>query len=475
MTVTGLLFVIGFFAGLGLAVVRNPMYGLFTYVAVFYLHPPSRWWGHFLPDLRWSLLAAAVTLLVALRYRSPEPRPSWISTTPARLLLVYTLWLWIQSFWAIDQAQHLECCILFTKYLAVFYMVYHLIDSPEKARAFLFVHLAGCLYLGTIAYSTGGGAGGRLDGVGGPGIDDSNTLGMQMGTAAAVGLALMIMETRWWMGFCAVASAFALNTLVMTGSRGAFLALLAGGLTLVYLHAKRYRKKFVVIGVVGVLAFGAVASQQFWERMNTLHAVVDENEQLEDSAESRIVIAKAQLEMAKGNPAGYGHRGTEALSARYMDRKWLTESGARSSHNTFLTALVEQGIAGAVMYLAFVAWGIRSMLRIRPILNNAETATIGMYAAAAMSGLAVVLVAGEFADFLKVEVQIWLAALVASLFQCAQAWQERTSAAISSGSPGGGAVGTAQWKPAYKSEAARNDAARSLGSAMSGNDRGKPI
>ena len=63
MPETALAFLLLYVLGLVLAIFVRPLYGLYTYVVVFYLHPPSRWWGGALPDLRWSLIAAAVTLL----------------------------------------------------------------------------------------------------------------------------------------------------------------------------------------------------------------------------------------------------------------------------------------------------------------------------------------------------------------------------------------------------------------------------
>jgi hypothetical protein len=52
---------------------RWPVVALGVYVLTFYAHPPSRWWGSMLPDLRWALSGAAVALLVAWRYKSTAP------------------------------------------------------------------------------------------------------------------------------------------------------------------------------------------------------------------------------------------------------------------------------------------------------------------------------------------------------------------------------------------------------------------
>lgn len=63
MSISALVFVGVYAIGLLLAFARHPGYGVFAYLWVFYNHPPSRWWGAELPELRWSLIAAVVTLI----------------------------------------------------------------------------------------------------------------------------------------------------------------------------------------------------------------------------------------------------------------------------------------------------------------------------------------------------------------------------------------------------------------------------
>src|SRR6187455_578230 len=120
MALTGLVFLLAYASGLMIGLVHHPRYAVYTYLAVFYLHPPSRWWGAFLPDIRWSLVAGIVALIATLRLpRSPGAR--WFATTPARLLIMFTAWLWIQNIWALAGPDHLEASILFTKYLLLYY------------------------------------------------------------------------------------------------------------------------------------------------------------------------------------------------------------------------------------------------------------------------------------------------------------------------------------------------------------------
>jgi len=70
MSLTGIAFLIAFAAGCVLALGRHPIYGLVTYMGVFYLPPYLRWWGEALPNLRWSLLAAVVTLAAVQIHRT---------------------------------------------------------------------------------------------------------------------------------------------------------------------------------------------------------------------------------------------------------------------------------------------------------------------------------------------------------------------------------------------------------------------
>jgi O-antigen ligase len=428
MAVTGFLFTIGFIAMMALALLRHPIWGLYGYIAVFYLHPPSRWWGQFLPDMRWSLVASAVTLIALLRVKDLSGRPSWLSLTPARILIAFTIWLWIQSFWALNPAAHNEATVLFTKYIVLFYLIYRLVQTSEELRRFMLAHIAGCFYLGWIAFTST--VSGRLEGVGGPGIDEANALGMHMGTGAMAGAMIILVERKWVQWLTILAMAFILNTLVLSGSRGSFLSLLCAGIVLLALKPPQYKRLFYGLAVLGVALMLILAPPSFWERMETITAAVDDSQELDTSAESRFVVLEAQVKMAQAYPLGSGHRGTEVLSTQYIDEKYLAKTPgterARSSHNTFMTTLVEQGIPGAVMFLWMVAWCVRSVRRLKrhesPSWGTQERSELAFVAA----GLTIVLIAGLFVDYLKAEVAIWLLALLAVLQSLAG---QKTSAA----------------------------------------------
>ena len=112
------------------------------------------------------------------------------------------------------------------------------------------------------------------------------------------------------------------------------------------------------------------------------------------------------------------------LSPRYLDAKWLTKDPnnpsappARSSHNSFVSALVEQGLPGAVIFIWLAAWVVKSIFTLKRFRDIAADArgTIVIYGPAVVGAAVVVLVAGNFTDYLKTEVQIWMWTLLAAI------------------------------------------------------------
>jgi O-antigen ligase len=397
-----------------LAFVRHPIYGLYFYLSATYVFPPGRWWAYMLGDLRWSLLAAAVTVAAVLFGSAKlRPKPFWLTKTPALILLLYALWMLIQTSWALDINTHLRGTTQFFKYIVAFWFVYRVVDNEENVRNLLLAHLLGCTLLGLYAYVAGR-IGGRLDGVGGPGIDDANTLGMYFATGAITAIGLLLVERGWrrWLTFGCLA--FVVNGLILTNTRGAFLGLLAGALVLALCKAREHRRTFWLLAAAGVLGTSLLIDEKFIDRMSTIQEAITDTQDADFSAVSRMTLAAAQMEMFRDYPMGTGWRGTETLSPRYLEEKFLS-GGGRSSHNTFLTTLVEQGIPGAILYIWLTLWTIRAILGLRARQRGASPQFVTL-AATISSVLAVVFAAGFTADFLMAEVQYWmLAALVSTI------------------------------------------------------------
>lgn len=424
MGLTGIVFLLLFTAGLGAAFVRGPIWGLWTYMMVFYLHPPSRWWGVGLPDIRWSLAAAMVTLLALLVHRNKiaasdtAARPAFFKISFAWYFLFYVAWMWIQTPFVLSTV-HMDGVVLFTKYFLLIYLIYEIVRTDAQIRDTLLVHIAGCMFLGWVAYETGTGSS-RLEGVGGPGIDDSNSMSMQFSTAVLAGAALMLREKLPRMTAIMIAMPLILNGMVLGNSRGAFVALVGAGIVLWWLKPSAIRGRFYLFGGLAVFLFMTVAHEKVWDRLLTLNAVTDEQEELDNSAMSRIAIMNAQFRMFKDYPLGAGHKGTAYLSPSYIETKWLTRKkgdpkakAARSSHNTFFSVMVDHGIVGVVLLCLIVLWVVRSMRQCRRAFKGDPKRILLL--CAVVGALTAVSIAGLFAPYLKAEINYWLLGLLMSV------------------------------------------------------------
>ena len=422
MSLTGLLFLLFYAVTAAMCLFRHPVFGLYGYIIIFYLDAPNRWWGATLPSFRWSFFIALLTLLSIYIHKAKLQRPWPVFQTPFVLLIIYVLWMYIQSGWAIDLYEHAQGLNFFTKYLIVVYLVVRLIDSREKIAGFFLANAIGGLYLGYLAWQSGGG--GRLNGIGGPGIDDANSLGMQMSVIAFFCAGLFFTQKTRVKWFSALSVAFVLNTLVMAGSRGAFLAFVCGGVTFFLFRPKGQIGRLAVIGAIGLVGFASVASEYFWERMTSIQDAAAQTEEIDKSAASRFVIIASQWEMAKHHPLGGGHKTTAALSEQYIPIEYHAAQGGRSSHNTIMSSLVDQGIPGLILWLLLLWSLVRRNTKLRRhYIRTGDTQT-GYFVAATIAGIGIVTVAGLFAPYIRAEVYIWLIGLT-----CAMIAMSRSEAA----------------------------------------------
>jgi len=393
-----------------IGLVRNPLFGLYAYVGVFYLDAPNRWWGHGLPNLRWSFIAAAATFVAVIVHRRPTSRKPWFAHAPVVLFCLFVLVMWLQWPWALTGYDHSYGVTLFTKYIVVIFLIYSIIDSRERVTFFLYAHVLGALYLGYLAYFNY--SGGRLDGIGGPGIDDANSLSMQMCTAAYAGAALFLGDRSWRRWAAAVSVVFAVNVVIMAGSRGGFLAFVAGGIAFWVFRPQSSFKTAALWGAIGLGLFGVLASDLFWDRISSIGVAATDHEQADGSAQSRFVIIEKQWEMARDFPLGVGHKGTASLSYRYIPSQWHSGDAGRSSHNTLMSALVDQGFIGLLLWILMLGTLAAKLIRQRRIERLGELrGPKDWLLAGVAAGHGAIFVGGMFAPYIKAEVFVWYLAL----------------------------------------------------------------
>ena len=130
----------------------------------------------------------------------------------------------------------------------------------------------------------------------------------------------------------------------------------------------------------------------------------------------RIYVIKDQWRMAVDYPFGTGHKGTTELSFRYIAEEYWSNVGGRSSHNSFMSALVDHGFLGFFIWCA-MTWKL--ITKCREVVKWARLkgdVQLNWLAATIFGVMTVVWTGGMFAPFLKAEILIWMSALTCSLW-----------------------------------------------------------
>lgn len=407
MSITALLVFLLYIGGVVLAFRGEAVFALLSYFWIFYNDPQTSWWGRELPDLRYSLLAAVVALLLTWRLESRKDSP-WLGSFGMKCLFLYTAWIWIQTPWALNPEAHFEGAVLATKFLVLSYVIYRNSLEPHRINWLIWALIGGCFIFGWKAFNTE--VSGRLESVGGPGVDDSNALAAHI-IAGAVAAGMFFVAFKGWRRWIALATApFMVDALIRTQSRGGFIALVAAGLSVWYLAPKSKRWFVTAAGVAAVGMFLMLANAEFWDRMSNLTGSSEPQQQ-----ETRLGIIGPQFRMFLDHPMGVGHRGNEFLSTQYMAPELLSDNGRRAAHNTFMAALVDQGLPGAILLLSLYAWaffGIRNLRRRSrlgqlPFETQLNLSIIG-------ASLASLFISGLFLNLLKLEIHVWLLSMLAA-------------------------------------------------------------
>lgn len=392
---------------------RHPVYGLVTYVGVFYIHPPSRWWGQgILLDMRWSLIAAGVTLVAALIHKPKAATASVAKSGAFWGFFALVVWIAIQSLWAKDAEAHADLLNIYIKFLMVVFLFCRCIESEQNLRLVLWAHVLGCFYLGWIAFTSD--SSGRFEDFGGPGLAEANTAALQMVTGIVVAAALFLSAVPRVKLVLLGVIPIIVNALVATISRSGFLSAAAAGLVFNLFTPGKYRATVRVLSILALVLFAMLTNPIYWARMGTLKHKGEAVEGV-DTGSGRLAIIDAQWKMFQANPLGCGHMCTTVLSPSYLDASELY-AGGRASHNTFMTMLVDHGVPGGVFYIAMLVW-IFSKLRVvgRRLRDSDEFLATVLPAVAAVLGA--ITVGDLFVQYPKFEARIWFVSLLIVLLE----------------------------------------------------------
>jgi probable O-glycosylation ligase (exosortase A-associated) len=227
-----------------------------------------------------------------------------------------------------------------------------------------------------------------------PFLGDNNGVAMGLLMLMPIFGALIQTSTRGWERFMhRFMAAGTLLRAISTYSRGGFLG--AGSLILmIILRSNRKVRSLLAAAALGYVIW-AVMPQEFWDRMDTIQ--VEEGEEREDSAASRLHVWGVAWEMAEAKPmTGVGLNAFNTSFPSYnTDERF--EGQQRAAHSVWFGVLGDLGYPGLILFvtnlaLAFWAcWKVHRISRKRAKLKHLQ-----IYANALMSALVVFSVTGTF-------------------------------------------------------------------------------
>jgi O-antigen ligase len=415
ITAIGYLMVYGF--GLLMALLKRPIYGLYIYFFALYMHAPGRWWGLSLPDIRWSFIAAMVTMLAVFIRREGENK--WLSYPETKCFLFFTVYVAVQSLWAIDQELHFEYVFLSIKFLILIFIIHATVKTEKDLISVVIVNLIGVAYFGWIGFRDS--SGGRFEHVGTPGMDDGNLLAIHVTPLLISGSYLLLCKLGKKKYLLIPPILLSVNLVLLTQSRGALVAAVLAGVFALFFIPKEVARQFKIYVLLALTAGMLLVGPELIERFRSV-APADSSMEMEKSAASRIVIIEAQFEMFKENLLfGHGHRGTVLLSQLYIPPEYLTgasDSRRRGSHNLIMSMLVDHGIIGAVLYFLIFYYSIRRVMILRNsqimagISQNQNAINMVVMLAGLVVGLVCIFIASQSANSKKLEIDIWYFALI---------------------------------------------------------------
>jgi len=415
MPITALGFLAVFSIGC-LVALKRPYVGLLLYFFVYYMHPPGKYWGSFLPEMRWTLIVALITLVSTFMHEKELGK--WFASKQSKLLFLFFIFILVQYPFVISKTWHIEFVILFFKMFILYFLIVTLTNSIKKFSGLIITNLIGVAYIGFTALQTH--SSGRFEAAGLPSINDSNLMGIHAIPILFLGGFFFLSQKKKQRFWLLVPLLFTANLIIMTGSRGAMLATALAGIITLYFAPKMMKGQLYKWAAIVLVGFSFASADLIIQRFETTLAE-DSNQIAEKSAESRIVIIDAQLEMFKEHfLLGRGHRTTLLLSPYYISEEYMTQtkSGAlRGSHNLTLSVLNDHGLIGFLLFLIIILSCLKQLIAIKN--SNTASSLEKHLATGLIAGFFGFLIASQFSNSKVLEIYIWLIAFSVSFIKLA--------------------------------------------------------
>jgi O-antigen ligase len=365
------------FVGLGLlaVVLTNITAGVMVFVAVSYLQVATEGAAGAPSMAKFVGMFLVLGWLGSMMLDRSEERASrdLLAGNPMLVLLLglFLCWSLFSLLWAEDPAVAQEITIRFALLFVLFPIVVAAIRT-ERAVVCLYTVMITCALIAA-AMAWGAQVQGNSGRLGGDGFN-SNELGLYLiaSTVLAASLAFNRRLSSPGRFLALVAAVLSPMALVLTGSRGAFIGLVAA-LAVTPLAARRGRRlaTLAVVGVLGLAAFavlGALASTPSVKRVTSLGA---------EGGSGRVDLWRIGLRIVDDKPmTGVGAGNFEVSSVHYLlvpgSIVWdeYIVDKPQVPHNIYLQVLTEYGIVGLTLFLSIIGSCLVCALRAAKLFRS---------------------------------------------------------------------------------------------------------
>jgi len=285
------------------------------------------------------------------------------------------------------------------------------VDTKKKYKYFIWMQLWGNLYLGYRAKTVGKTVQGRLEGIGGPRTNTSNTLSSHILLFLPILGNLILLGNKWEKIVSIIALPLIGNMFVQCNSRGAFLG--GGVMAMIGLVAahKKIRLKMLIGMLVCMLGVYIFAFERVTSRLETI-----ENYEEDGSAMGRMESWAGAIDLLENHPLGAGGGGFKYYSHQYIPEIVAAHGGQpRSVHNTYLEIATNFGIQGIFLFMMLLFHTFYELYRIRKRTGTQDDVFYNTESTAIALGLIGFLVSAIFGVRIYAENMYWYLALASSL------------------------------------------------------------
>lgn len=430
-------FFLGLFAGCCVLSLAQPFAGIVAYVTHYHTAPEKAYWGKGLSaaGVRYSFtITACLALgtfinLKRLRYGRPILRQEALYLAFLGWIVVSQL---IHGVKKVELSEGVKAELVARGQLAnieteieaepdaidkmlkmsVFVLALtHIVVTPKRFSQFAWLLTLCGLYLGFECFTAPKSAffKGRIMGIGGPDFAFTNALAAHTGALLPIIGVCFLRSGLIGKLVCLGSGALVANSLVMTRSRGAYLALAVALIMALYLAPKGQRKKIWLLIAVGCLGGLRLVDDKFMERMTTIAKGSQDTQG--EHAESRLRVWAGGLRLLADNPLGVGPNNFAAYIGHYVP-----DEAGRDPHNTYLRCAADLGVPGIAMFGGLVVGAFSTLTRVsRAAARRPELEDCLWYAFALRISLTIYLTAAFFSSFIYTELLWWLLLLPAGL------------------------------------------------------------